>query len=101
MYFCFDFLKYIMTDEFSVDKLPSRYFTQATRYYCYAPLLSLPLCRRRYSSSPPTTAPTTGNSTTVTASVSVSEASRDEYDDQPVKSSSKLDDDGTCTFIGQ
>lgn len=24
MYFCFDFLKYIMTEEFSVDNLPSR-----------------------------------------------------------------------------
>ena len=85
-----------MTDEFSVDKLPSRYFTEATRYYCYAPCtVHCHYYRRRYSSSPPTTA-ATGNST----SVSVSEASRDEYDDQPVKSSSKLDDDGTSMSIG-
>ena len=57
-------------------------------------------CRRRYSSSPPTTAAATGNSATETASVSLSEASRDQYDDQPVKSSlSKLNDDGIPTYL--
>lgn len=53
---------------------------------------SLFTLRRRYSSSSPTTA---GNSTT--ASVSVSVASRDECDDQPLKS--KLDDDGTSLWM--
>jgi hypothetical protein len=50
--------------------------------------------------SPP--AATAGNSATVTVSVSASTATRDEYDDQPVKSSSSkwMMVVETCVYVG-